>query len=106
MVGQKASFAEADQGTLWLYEGGGTFRAAAMHGGSKEWIAERTRHPRVTPGAGTGLARVAKTKQIVHILDIKESKAYRRAEPVFVAQADLGGGRTLPFGRQCSSMAS
>ena len=95
MVAKASRICQAEQGTLWLYEGGGTFRAAAMHGGSKQWIAERMRNPRVKAGAGTGLDRVAKTKRVVHILDIKAEKAYRDGDPAFVTQADLGGGRTL-----------
>jgi GAF domain-containing protein len=89
-----ARLCEASIATLWLYEQGG-FRAAAVHGGTKEWAAERMRGSLLRPGPGTGLARVAKTKRVVHIKDMKAEKAYRDGEPVFVEDADLAGIRTL-----------
>ena len=85
---------DASIATLWLYEQGG-FRAAAVHGGTKVWAAERMRGALLQPAPGTGLARVAKTKRLVHIKDIKAEKAYREGEPLFVADADLAGSRTL-----------
>src|ERR1700722_6789164 len=89
-----ARLCEASIATLWLYEQGG-FRAAAVHGGTKEWAAERMRGALLRPGPGTGLARVAKTKRVVHIKDMKAEKAYRDDEPVFVEDADLAGIGTL-----------
>ena len=85
---------EARIATLWLYEQGG-FRAAAVHGGTKEWAAERMRGALLRPGPGIGLARVAKTKRVVHIKDMKAEKAYGDGEPVFVEDVDLAGIRTL-----------
>jgi GAF domain-containing protein len=89
-----ARLCEASIATLWLYEQGG-FRAAAVHGGTKEWAAERMRGALLRPGPGTGLARVAKTKRVVHIKDMKAEKAYSDDEPVFVEDVDLAGIRTL-----------
>ena len=89
-----ARLCEASIATLWLYEQGG-FRAASVHGGTKEWAAERMRGSLLRPGPGTGLARVAKTKRVVHIKDMKAEKAYRDGELVFVEDVDLAGIRTL-----------
>ena len=94
MLKNAARLCEATIATLWLYEQGG-FRAAAVHGGTKEWAAERMRGSLLRPGPGTGLARVAKTKRVVHIKDMKAEKAYRDDEPVFVEDVDLAGIRTL-----------
>ena len=85
---------DASIATLWLYEQAG-FRAAAVHGGTKVWAAERMRGGLLQPTPGTGLAQVAKTKRLVHIKDLKAEKAYREGEPLFVADADLAGSRTL-----------
>ena len=89
-----ARLCEASIATLWLYEQEG-FRAAAVHGGTKKWAAERMRGALLRPGPGTGLARVAETKRVVHIKDMKAEQAYRDDEPVFVEDVDLAGIRTL-----------
>ena len=45
-------------------------------------------------GSGTGLGQVAATKQIVHIHDVIEGRAYADGDPGRVATIDLGGVRT------------
>src|SRR5262249_26087360 len=49
----------------------------------------------VRPSPDTGLGRVAATKQVVHIADVKTEPAYRAGDPLRVATADLAGARTL-----------
>src|SRR5262249_6419421 len=76
-------------GILHLSEGNG-FRTVAMHDVPPEFAEFREREPVVVPLPGGYLARLAKTKQVVHIADYA-------AEP---AQAcgilgDLGGARTV-----------
>src|SRR5262249_2635899 len=46
-------------------------------------------------GPRTALGRIVKTKQTVHIADVKAEPAYVEGEPVFVAAVSLGGFRTL-----------
>ena len=49
----------------------------------------------IRPGPGTGLGRIASTKQVVHITDLTEEQAYLDRDPLFVRQVELAGGRTL-----------
>jgi signal transduction histidine kinase len=94
MVAKAVAICEAEHGTLWLREGE-SFRAVALHGGWKRWRDERARNPLVRPGPRTALGRVAATKKVVHIRDIREEQAYRDGDALFVTQAQLTGGRTF-----------
>jgi GAF domain-containing protein len=84
---------EAKFGNLFLYNGE-TFRTAALYGAPPAWAEARQRNPVIRPGPDTGLGRVAKTKQVVHIEDIRATPAYRAGDPVRVALAELAGART------------
>jgi two-component system, NtrC family, sensor kinase len=56
---------EAHFGNLWLCEGD-AFRLGALYGAPAAFSEARWREPVVHPGSGTGLDRVARTKQLVH----------------------------------------
>src|SRR5262249_25637782 len=47
------------------------------------------------PGPNLPLARATRTKQVVHIADIRTEQAYIERDPLFVPLADLAGARTL-----------
>jgi two-component system, NtrC family, sensor kinase len=49
----------------------------------------------IRPGPTTGLARVASTRQTIHIMDTQAEPAYDEREPLRVATAELGGARSL-----------
>jgi GAF domain-containing protein len=49
----------------------------------------------VRPGPGTGLYRVASTKQVVHIVDIRAEQPYLEREPSSVTMVERAGARTL-----------
>ena len=50
----------------------------------------------VSPGIGTGLAGLLKTKQVVQIADIwRRARISRERNPLAVASVELGGARTL-----------
>jgi signal transduction histidine kinase len=85
---------EAIFGILWLSEKEG-FRFVAQHGVPPLLVEDRQREPFVRPGPGTGLGRVAKTKQLVHVADITTEQAYAERDPLRVAYAELGGARSL-----------
>ena len=86
---------EANLGTLLLYEGG-PFRVASLSGAPSAWAAFRRRDPIVRPGRKDDpLCRVAATKQLQHIADIRTEKAYIEHDPPIVAMADMSGARTL-----------
>ena len=86
---------EANLGTLLLYEGG-PFRVASLSSAPSAWGAFRRRDPIVRPGRKDDpLCRVAATKQLQHIADIRTEKAYIEHDPPIVAMADMSGARTL-----------
>ncbi|MGA2892219.1 MAG: ATP-binding protein [Xanthobacteraceae bacterium] len=85
---------EAVFGILWLSEGDG-FRFVAHHGVPPLLVENRQREPFVRPGPGTGLGRVARTMQLVHVADITTEQAYAERDPLRVAYAELGGARSL-----------
>jgi GAF domain-containing protein len=94
MLENAVSICRARFGNLWLCEGD-AFRLVAAHDPPPAWADRWRREPLVRPGPGTGLGRVAKTKQIVHIADVKTEQAYLERDQLFVAQVELAGGRTL-----------
>jgi len=81
-------------GNLWLCEGE-RFRLVTAHNAPLAWAGRWQRDTMVLPGAGTGLWRVARTKQVVHIADVSAEPAYIQRDPLFVALVELAGGRTL-----------
>jgi two-component system, NtrC family, sensor kinase len=94
MLENATRICEAKFGNLWLYDGD-AFRTAAMHGAPPAWIEWRRREPLVRPGPNTGLARVLRTKQVVHIADLRAGQAYLDGDPLMVATVELSGARTL-----------
>jgi two-component system, NtrC family, sensor kinase len=94
MLENATRICEANFGLLWLSEGPG-FRFVAQHGVPPLLVENREREPFVRPGPGTGLGRVATTKQLVHVADITTEEAYAERDPLRVAYAELGGARTL-----------
>ncbi|HYK51627.1 MAG TPA: GAF domain-containing protein, partial [Terriglobales bacterium] len=93
MLANATRICEAKFGNLFLYDGE-TFRTAALYGAPPAWAEARRRDPVIRPGPDTGLGRIAKTKKLVHVDDIRATSAYRAGDPVRVALADLAGART------------
>jgi signal transduction histidine kinase len=84
----------ASFGTLYLREGDG-FRAAAMHNAPPAFAEARKREPLLRPPPDAPLGRVATTKQVVHIADIRTTPSYIERNPFVVAAVELGGYRTV-----------
>jgi signal transduction histidine kinase len=80
-------------GTLYLREGD-AFRAVSMYGAPTVYAQARV-GALINPGPGTGLGRVVRAKQVVHVADITTEPAYQDRDPMRVAAAELGGVRTL-----------
>jgi GAF domain-containing protein/anti-sigma regulatory factor (Ser/Thr protein kinase) len=80
-------------GTMYLAEGD-AFRAVAMYGATAAYAQSRLGTLR-RPGPGTGLGRVVRTKQVVHIADVRAEPAYGEGDPMRVDAVELGGVRTL-----------
>ena len=93
MLENATRICQAKFGVMWLCEGGG-FRSVAVHGPAEhvEW---RRRQPVIYPRPELPLGRITRTRQIVHIADIRTEEAYAEGEPTFVPLADAGGARTL-----------
>jgi signal transduction histidine kinase len=85
---------EGKFGTLYLREADG-FRTVATHNAPPAYIEARMREPLLRPPSDVPLGRVAETKQVVQIADIKTTRSYIDRNPFIVAAVDLGGYRTV-----------
>jgi signal transduction histidine kinase len=81
-------------GNLLLYEGG-AFRVAAMHDAPSVLAELRRREPALRPGPGNPLHRMATTKQLQHVPDLRSEPAYFERQPSLVAIVELAGARTF-----------
>jgi len=86
---------EATLGNLFLYNTE-DFVSAAVHALSPDYAASRRpglviRHPHPE----VPLNRLARTKELIHIADVRTEKAYIDRDPVFCELVDHGGARTL-----------
>ena len=79
---------EAKFGVLMMFEGGG-FRHVTLHGTTQAYAQAMQREPVFYPSSGHPLDRLAKTKRVVHIADMR---AERRTPGRLVR---LAGARTL-----------
>jgi signal transduction histidine kinase len=84
----------AKLGDLYLREAD-SFRMAASHNAPRAYVEARTREPILRPPADTPLSRVAATKQLVQIADIKTIPSYIDGHPFVRAAVDLGRYRTV-----------
>ena len=91
MLSNAVRICEANFGVLLLYEGV-EFRVAAAHNPPPAFAELRRRRPEVR-SSGV-LARLAATKQVLHIADCTEDASYRQGDADFVEFVDLCGART------------
>jgi len=80
-------------GTMTLYEDGG-FRTMALYNAPKAY-ADTQLYRMIRPHPESGLGTVEKTRQTVHIDDIRTQAPYIEGNPNVRALADLAGARTL-----------
>jgi GAF domain-containing protein len=95
MLGSATRICEARFGNLFLCEGE-TFRLVAWHG-EPTYVENWRREPLTikTDLPDIPLARVAETKQRVHVADLRQEAAYKAGFAPLVALVDKGGARTL-----------
>ena len=87
---------EARFGNLLLYENeNDAFRMAAMHGAPPEFAEKRGREPIIHRNPKNPLFRVAKTRQLVHIIDLRIDEAYVDGDLPTRAFVELAGTRTV-----------
>jgi len=83
---------EAKFGNLLIYDGE-RFRVAAVHAAPSILTDFLNRGP-FPAGAATGLGRLASTKRVVHVADLKAEQAYLDRDPLRVATVEGAGART------------
>ncbi|HET7382842.1 MAG TPA: GAF domain-containing protein [Pseudolabrys sp.] len=94
MLANATRICEAKFGFLWLAEGDG-FRAVAMHDVPSALAEERHYEGVIHFSPDVPLGRVALTKQLVHVADIRDEPGYAKGFRPIVRLADTGGARTL-----------
>jgi GAF domain-containing protein/anti-sigma regulatory factor (Ser/Thr protein kinase) len=94
MLANATRICEARFGGMFLAEGH-CFRAVAVHGDPAYVQFWRQNPLQVADHPSVPLARLARTKQIVHIPDLAVDEAYLARNPRVVALVDSGGARTL-----------
>ena len=94
MLANATRICEATFGNLWLFEGN-AFRAVAVH--SKESFDDLRRNPVIDlrDNPGIPLDRVANTKQVVHVLDLRTDESYIGKNDRIVSLVEVAGARTL-----------
>jgi two-component system NtrC family sensor kinase len=83
----------ANFGTLNLYDGE-RFNTVALYNIPEAYAATQLHTP-IRPHPKSGLGIISRTKQTVHIEDIRAHSPYLEGNPAVVALSDLAGARTL-----------
>ena len=81
-------------GILFLPEGNDGHRIVALHGAPPAFAEFRRREPVIKLNPATTLGRVAATKQVVQVENIRSDPAYT-SDPTRSALLDLSGARTM-----------
>ena len=95
VLGYALELCDAEFGIVLEYTSDGGFRAAYHKGipeAFQEWWAERGDY---TPSPQTAIGRLAKSHDIVNIVDVRAEAIYRTGDPLRHATADLGGARSF-----------
>ena len=96
MLANATRICEATFGHLWLFEGS-VFRAVAVHG-TQGFVDHMRHHPMVDlqKSPGIPLDRLARTRKLVHITDLRTDDSYiRKATPQIIALVETSGARTF-----------
>ena len=93
MLDNAVRLCDAKFGTLYLCDGD-AFRAVAIHNAPPAFAAARRLTPS-RPPPDVPLGRVAITKQVVQIADIRTTQSYIEGHPFVVEAVELGGYRTV-----------
>ena len=94
MLENAVHICDAKFGTMLRVEGEG-YRVVAMHGAPLAYAKERRHNPVLRVGPTNPLARLATSKELEHIPDIRADQAYLDQDVPFVQLADFAGARTL-----------
>src|SRR5262245_42093192 len=94
MLANALRICDAKFGHLLLYDGE-SFHATHLHDVPPSYREFWERHGPIRPGPNTGLARLARTKQVAHIPDMTADAAYAEREPLRVITVEQAGARSL-----------
>jgi len=81
-------------GLLFLPEGDAAYRIVALHGAPPAFAESRRRDPLIRLNPATTLGRVAETKRLVQVEDIRADPAYT-SDPTRSPLLELAGARTM-----------
>jgi signal transduction histidine kinase/putative methionine-R-sulfoxide reductase with GAF domain len=96
MLANAVRICNAKFGFMNLYDyDGDTWKIAAVHGAAPAYTEYLQQHGYKRPGPETVVARIARTKQMVHIADLAASRGYVERDAIVVAAVERGGVRTL-----------
>ncbi len=94
ILANATSICDAQFGLLVLYEDGG-FRCTSTFNLPPAFAETFLRNPVIYPPPIDPLGRVIETRQLVHVVDVKQEPAYLTGFPPIVELVELGGARTL-----------
>ncbi|WP_245508546.1 GAF domain-containing protein [Bradyrhizobium zhanjiangense] len=95
MVEKALRLCHAEFGNLFLYDGE-NFATAALHGAPPAYAEARRRGGVVRhPHPDVPLNRVIRTKEVIHIADVRNERSYIDRDPRFCELVDVAGARTL-----------
>jgi two-component system, NtrC family, sensor kinase len=94
MLGNAMRICDAKFGHILLYDGE-RFHATHLHDVPKAYRAFWDEHGPIHPSPDTGLGRLARTRQLIHIPDLKADPAYAAGEPLRIVTVDLAGARSF-----------
>ena len=91
----RRAFAKRGLATSSCMKMNDAFRMAAMHGAPPEFAEKRGREPIIHPSPKSPLFRLAKTRQLLHIIDLRIDEAYVDGDLPTRAFVELAGTRTI-----------
>jgi GAF domain-containing protein len=94
MLENATRICEAKFGVFWRAEGQG-YRYIATHGVPTAYASAREREPVIYPEPELPLARIALTKQVLQVSDLRNDESYIKGIRPVVNLVDNGGARTL-----------
>jgi GAF domain-containing protein len=85
---------DAKFGLLWLTDRGG-FRCVALHNVPPAFADHYHSQAVIHPAAGTGLRRLADTRNVAQVPDMTKIRPYIERDPFVVTSVELGGYRSV-----------
>jgi GAF domain-containing protein len=94
MLSNAARLCDASYGAMWLCAGD-AFHAVALHGSLPSAFVEQVRRGVLRPAPDGPVPRAARTRQTIHVADLRADEVYVNRYPLAVANVELAGIRTL-----------